>query len=159
MFEIESQELDYAVLKVKYKNVFYTAFVDNVDMDLTKALRIDKVRLKSNSFCYYLSASKNGKNTRNSDHRFLHLLIVERILSRLIKSIESVHHLDANPFNCRRCNLLLLKRSEHAKLHASMSSLFAKLVFESPINDEKIQLLQKLLSRNTQANQGIYRII
>ena len=72
MFEIESQELDYTVVKVKYKNEYYRAFIDNEDMDLTQVLRINRTRMKSGSFCYYLSVSKNGRNTRNSDHRFLH---------------------------------------------------------------------------------------
>ncbi len=159
MFEIESQELDHTVVNVSYKNQYYEAFIDNIDMDLTQALRVSRSRMKSGSLCYYLSVSKNGRNNRNSDHRFLHLMIVERILNRPLKKIEAIHHLDANSFNCRRSNFLLMTKSEHARLHASMSSLFAKQVFESPMNDEKLQLLQELLSRNTQVNQGIYQVI
>ena len=50
-------------------------------------------------------------------------------------------------------------KSEHAKLHMDMGSLFAKQVFRSPMNDGKLQLLHKLLSRNTQVNQRMHRVI
>jgi len=46
-----------------------------------------------------------------------HILIAEEMLGRKLKPEEVVHHLDGNRANNRYENLLILRRSEHAKLH------------------------------------------
>ena len=46
-----------------------------------------------------------------------HILVAEQSLGRHIKADEVVHHLDGNRANNRRNNLLVLERSQHAKLH------------------------------------------
>lgn len=47
-----------------------------------------------------------------------HVLVAERNIGRLLRDDEEVHHLDGNRSNNASWNLLVLSKSQHAKLHA-----------------------------------------
>jgi len=149
------------IKQVKYKEQIFDLKVDDTDTDLLeKGLRVATQRVKSGYTVFYPTVSKNGFNRNNGDSRFLHLMIAERLLKRALRSDELVHHLNGDHFDCMRSNFLVLKPSEHGKLHMAMSMLFAKEFFQSPLDDEKIQLVEQLLSRKMQVVQGgMYRII
>jgi hypothetical protein len=57
------------------------------------------------------------KNEVWNGYVYEHLVIAEKYLGRSIRSDEVVHHLDGNRSNNRHENLLVLERSQHAKLH------------------------------------------
>lgn len=46
-----------------------------------------------------------------------HIVLAEKNLGRYLRDDEEVHHLDLNPKNNRLDNLLVLLKSEHARLH------------------------------------------
>jgi|SRR3990167_1879121 len=56
----------------------------------------------------YLRDSKTDK--------YIHRLIMEKYLKRLLNSSEHIHHIDGNPKNNDIKNLIILTNSEHRKL-------------------------------------------
>lgn len=143
------------IKQVKHKEQIFDLRVDEDDADLLeKGLRVSTQRVRSGYVVFYPTVSKNGFNRGNRDCRFLHLMIVERQLERALRNDELVHHFNGDHFDCTRQNLLILKPSEHGRLHMAMSMLFAENHFQSPLSDEKIQLVEQLLSRKTQVVQG-----
>lgn len=149
------------VKQIKYKEQIFDVVVDDADSDLLeKGLRVSTQRVQNGTVILYPTVSKNGFNRNNGDCRFLHLMIAERLLERAIRNDEVVHHLNGDHFDCVRSNFLILKPAEHGRLHSAMGMLFAKQTFQSPLDDEKIQLVEQLLSRKMQVVQGgMYRII
>ena len=55
----------------------------------------------------------DGKAKYQREHR----VIMERLIGRKLSREEEIHHVDGNSLNNNIENLLLIKRSEHAKLH------------------------------------------
>ncbi|HOV80807.1 MAG TPA: HNH endonuclease signature motif containing protein [Bacillota bacterium] len=49
-----------------------------------------------------------------------HRLVAETMLGRPLKNDEIIHHLNGDPLDNRPENLIVLSRSEHARLHAKM---------------------------------------
>ena len=49
--------------------------------------------------------------------RLLHVVIMEKIIGRRLYSNECVHHKDGNKLNNDVCNLELMTKSEHSRLH------------------------------------------
>ena len=47
-------------------------------------------------------------------------LLVEGILGRPLKEDEVVHHIDDNPLNNERSNLVVMERDMHTRLHRAM---------------------------------------
>lgn len=138
----------------------FELLLDEADLDIIKiGLRVHKARVASGLIIYVPTASKNGLNRRNQDCRFVHLLIAEKCLKRSLKKDEVVHHLNANNFDCRRSNLLVCKQREHVRLHMRMGTEYAKETFQSPLSGDQLQLLRKLLDRNTQDILGVYLVI
>jgi len=147
-------------LNVIYKSEKFKVLIDDRDADLvTKGCYIQKTREKSGLLYLRVFASKNGFKRRHSDMRLLHILVVEKVLGRKLKPNEVIHHINGNPFDCRRDNLLVMRQSEHARLHMVMSVEYAKNIFQSLSSDEKLQLLEKLLSRKTRDIRGIFQVI
>jgi len=147
-------------LNVSYKGKEFKVLIDDQDSDLvSKGCYLQKSREKSGLLYLRAFASKNGFKRRHSDMRLLHVLVVEKVLGRKLKPNEVVHHINGNPFDCRRENLMVMRQSEHARLHMVMSIEFAKKAFESLSSGEKLQLLERLLSRKTRAIRGIFQVI
>ncbi len=143
-----------------YKGEKFKVLIDDQDSDLvSKGCYLQKTREKSGLLYLRVFASKNGFKRRHFDMRLLHILVVEKVLGRKLKPNEVVHHINGNPFDCRRENLLVMRQSEHARLHMVMSIEFAKTTFKSLSSGEKLQLLGELLSRKTRAIRGIFQVI
>lgn len=62
------------------------------------------------------------KNPNWKGYVYEHIAVAERSLGRPLKDNEVVHHLDGNTRNNRSANLLVLERSQHAKLHVWINS-------------------------------------
>lgn len=56
--------------------------------------------------------------TGENKSRAQHVIIMEKIIGRKLFANECVHHIDKNKSNNEESNLMLMTRSEHAKLHA-----------------------------------------
>lgn len=82
----------------------------------------------SNATNNYVKRSKTPKN----EHR----CIVEEILQRKLNENEVVHHLDCNPLNNDISNLVVLSRSDHAKLHSLLTDKRAALSKDKDVNSE-----------------------
>lgn len=54
----------------------------------------------------------------NSEDYFIHRLVAEFKLGRLLTSADVVHHIDGDKLNNHPDNLEVLTRSEHMKIHA-----------------------------------------
>lgn len=60
--------------------------------------------------------------TRGKDkYRAIHVITMERLIGRRLEKNEVVHHKDGNKRNNAISNLVLMTRSEHARLHALMN--------------------------------------
>lgn len=142
---------------IKSKHGEFVVYVDDVDDDLlSRGLRIRSNREKSGWLRLIpIILKENAPNKHPINYYPLYRVIGERALGRRLKAIEGIHHLDNNRFNNRRQNLLIVKNSPHSKLHQMMGAAFAEQNFQSPISDEKIQLLHQLLSHNTQVISGV----
>jgi len=64
-----------------------------------------------NKLKYYKAINKHG--VVKLEHR----LILEEKLGRKLTADEIVHHIDGNKWNNNSDNLVIMTRSEHAKLH------------------------------------------
>lgn len=59
----------------------------------------------------------SGYTKRLGKHE--HRVVMENILGRPLRRDEIVHHIDGNKANNNPSNLMIMSRSEHAKLHLS----------------------------------------
>ena len=135
----------------------FELLINEEDLDITKPkLYVNKHRWGRNAFHFIPIVLKNGRNQDGRDHRFLHLVIAERCLNRPLKKGELVHHLNGDKFDCRRSNLLICTFSKHGYLHTRMSVEYAKINFQSPLSGDQLQLLHRLLDRNTQDISGAH---
>jgi len=90
----------------------------------------------------------------------VYIRIVEKALGRPLKKGEVVHHINGDPFDCRRRNLLVMKNSEHLRLHWCMGTLYAWEHFRSSSGgDRLVSLVKETLGRNTRSIRGIYQVI
>ena len=65
----------------------------------------------------YYTASRTGAGYRNGVFALMHRLIAVRVLGRELRRDEIVHHIDGNPLNNRKNNLLVCSISYHSWLH------------------------------------------
>ena len=65
----------------------------------------------------FYAASRTGSGSRNIPFALMHRLIAARVLGRDLRRDEIVHHIDGNPLNNRKNNLLLCSISYHSWLH------------------------------------------
>ena len=77
-----------------------------------------KLKNDSELLSKYRALKINGK--RKDVHRY----IMETILGRELESNEVVHHKDGNKLNNNPDNLMLMTKSEHARLHMTLLSNF-----------------------------------
>lgn len=63
-----------------------------------------------------LEVKRLDKRYRIREHR----LVMENHLGRKLTRSEEVHHIDGNKLNNAIANLLILSKSEHARLHARL---------------------------------------
>lgn len=68
---------------------------------------------------YYAMCPQHPKALRNG-YVYLHRLIVENYLGRLLKDDEVIHHKDLNKKNNSIDNLSVLSPGEHSKIHAEL---------------------------------------
>ncbi|RLI43726.1 hypothetical protein DRO59_00045 [Candidatus Bathyarchaeota archaeon] len=109
---------------------------------------------------FVATASKNGRYRRNSDCRFVHILVAERALGRPLKKGEVVHHINGDPFDNRRENLIIMKQAEHSRIHIVMGVLYAQEHFQSSSGgDQFTSFVKEVLGRNTRSIRGIYQVI
>jgi hypothetical protein len=143
------------VLKTKYGD--FTVLIDDKYACLLDGkCYVAKQRTASRFIHYVVSVSKNGFYRRNTDMRFLHLVIAEEALERPLESNEVVHHINGNCFDSRVENLLVLTQAEHARLHMKMSLLYAQRFQESFASDDQ---LNSLLDRNTRRTREGLRVM
>jgi hypothetical protein len=65
----------------------------------------------------FYAASRTGSCYRHTPFALMHRLIAVRVLGRKLRRDEVVHHIDENPLNNRKSNLLLCSISYHNWLH------------------------------------------
>lgn len=65
---------------------------------------------------------KAMKNANWSGYVYEHIAVVEEMLGRPLHTNEVVHHLNGDRSNNKSHNLLVLERSQHAKLHMWLSA-------------------------------------
>ncbi len=71
----------------------------------------------------YKPKHRSAMRTANwKGYVYEHVVIAERMLKRKLSKHEVVHHLDGDKTNNRVANLLVLLRSQHAKLHAWLAN-------------------------------------
>lgn len=66
------------------------------------------------------SFEDNGTRYKEISGKREHRLIIEKIIGRKLRSDEIVHHIDGNKLNNSPNNLMIVTKSEHAKIHAEM---------------------------------------
>ena len=70
-------------------------------------------RSRNGALLIYMPDHPNASD----DYVFLHRLIMEDLIGRLLKPDELVHHIDKNSANNVPSNLQIVSASEHAKIH------------------------------------------
>jgi len=78
------------------------------------------------SIGYVVNRSKRGKN---GQHMRQHRVVGEKVLGRLLKHGEVVHHINGNKSDNRNTNLLICSNSYHRWLHDEMSRLYMQEKF------------------------------
>lgn len=93
--------------------------------------------------CYHRYSRINSSNATNNYSRahgggysFAHRRIVEETLHRKLTRDEVIHHLDCNPNNNDLSNLIVISRSDHAKLHSVLTQNRATLLKNNDMNSE-----------------------
>lgn len=90
-----------------------TAVIDNIDCDLKDNRRWLCSR-NTHSGKMYVYRRDLGKRTDPRKLRYLHRVIIERILKRPLNKNEIVDHIDGNTFNNTRCNLRVCTHSQNS---------------------------------------------
>lgn len=75
----------------------------------------------------------NYENGNGNGYVWKHRRIAEEVLNRKLKTNEIVHHLDNNGKNNELTNLIVISRSDHAKLHHFLNE--QKVILEKSLND------------------------
>lgn len=88
------------------------------------------------------------KGIRNrQENKYIHRIIMERILGRELKKSEVVHHINLNPTDNRKENLMLLQNDkEHGKLHQYLQHALVQLLSEDDLNkltNELVKIIRK----------------
>ena len=93
---------------------------------------------------YDPSHPKSMKNDNWLGYVYEHTVVAEKYLGRSIKESELVHHLDGNRANNRCENLLVLERSQHAKIEEWLANgaPTLKKVGENRVNSGKSKVTQ-----------------
>ena len=146
---------------LKNKNESGEIKLSLVDVDLLAK----RLRLRRNGshvigdFRLEVAVQKRVGGQGNQNYQTLSSIVCARMIGRELTHEEIPHHKNADPLNNQRKNLQICKRVEHGRLHARMSHFYVQENFQSPLTDEKLQLLEKLLSRKTQTISGVHVVV
>jgi predicted nucleic acid-binding Zn ribbon protein len=118
-----------------------------------------KVRMLNGYRVIYDPTHPKAMTSENwNGYVYEHVAVAQNSLGRSLESDEVVHHLDGNRENNRSSNLLVLERSQHAKLHRWMETNGAftlKDVNENGVNSGKPKSIStcKVCGKTLQAKQ------
>ena len=90
-----------------------------------------------------------------------HRKVAEECLGRTLTTDEIVHHIDGNPRNNTASNLIVISRSDHAKLHNFLRCERVTLLKDSDENSENCWnnlIAQKTTAWLETANANVIRI-
>lgn len=95
------------------KRTFTTEWKENLKASLIRRgeLYSKGISVKKDGYIEYT----RGKNK----NRGVHVVVMEEHVGRRLRSDEVVHHIDGNRSNNSLCNLALMTRAEHSRLHAT----------------------------------------
>ena len=89
----------------------------------------------------YKPEHPTSMNSENWDgYIYEHIYIIEKNLGRSLTENEIVHHLDNNPNNNKIENLIVLDKSQHAKIHAWVNKM------EQELKNGNLNIFNKELS-------------
>jgi hypothetical protein len=81
----------------------------------------DEERVKRQRESFLKNKSENKPTTYSKYYgKHEHRVIAENMIGRELLSDEVVHHIDCNKHNNDESNLMVMKRTEHSRLHAQM---------------------------------------
>lgn len=100
-----------------------------------------EVRFLNGYRLIFLPTHHRAMNSKNwNGYVYEHIVVAEEYLGRIIRDEEVVHHLNGDRGDNRYCNLLVLEKSQHGKLHAWINSGATGLkIVESPIKIRKTE--------------------
>ena len=108
---------------IKYKTKKVNVRCDNCGRNFEK--KQSDIRRTDHNFCSPKCnleyRHREGERAWNHcvNGEILHRKVAEEKIGRKLKSGEEVHHIDGNHFNNDPDNLIVLSKSDHAKIHAS----------------------------------------
>ena len=93
------------------------------------------------------SLNKNGVNPyvngKGNGYCWMHRRIAEESLQRKLKTGEHVHHLDNNPKNNEKDNLIVISRRKHASLHRFLQ-MYQIIIFKNFGKEKWLSIVKEI---------------